>query len=256
MTNGTTLAVLGLYRITVAELDALQLVFLGTVYWASLLVLEVPTGVVADVYSRKLAIVLATCLSGAALLIEGMFPVFWLILLGHFVGATAGSLVSGSREAWISDELGGIEMGPTFLRGTQLAYAGQLAGLGVGITLGNLSLSLPILSRWKHVPGIGIAVGCGNAGSRLSARAIARTKVLEKMDGDLYIRSASRETESSALVNPGNLVVVRTGHRTDSSALGTSSGDGHHLPGSLEPEGRHLDWSDKHCGIDTGIGDT
>ena len=145
LTNGTTLAVLGLYRITVAELDALQLVFLGTVYWASLLVLEVPTGVVADVYSRRLAVILATCLSGAALLIEGMFPVFWLILLGHFVGALAGALVSGAREAWISDELDGIDLGPTFLRGTQFAYAGQLAGLGVGVSLGYLSLSLPIL---------------------------------------------------------------------------------------------------------------
>ena len=146
LSNGMTLAVLGLYRITVAELDALQLVFLGTVYWASLLVLEVPTGVVADVYSRRLAIILATCLSGTALLIEGNFPVFRLIVVGHIVGALAGALVSGAREAWISDELDGIGLGPTFLRGTQLAYIGQLVGLGIGVTLGSLSLSLPILA--------------------------------------------------------------------------------------------------------------
>ena len=140
-----TLAVLGLYRITVAELDALQLVLLGTVYWASLLVLEVPTGVVADVYSRRLAVILAASLAGTALLIEGLFPVFWLIVAGHLVGALGGALVSGAREAWISDELDGIALGPIFLRGTQLAYAGQMAGLGIGISLGSLSLAVPIL---------------------------------------------------------------------------------------------------------------
>ena len=144
-TNGMTMAVFGLYKITEAGLDPLQLVMVGTVFWVSRLILEVPTGVVADVYSRRLSVILGAFFVGAAVLIEGSLPIFGFILLAAVVGAFALSFVSGAREAWISDELGGQGVGRLFLRGTQIAYVSQMAGLGAGMALGSMFLALPFL---------------------------------------------------------------------------------------------------------------
>jgi DHA3 family tetracycline resistance protein-like MFS transporter len=46
---------------------------------------EVPTGVVADVYSRRLSIVIGVLLTGAGFMIEGLFPYFEAILLAQVV---------------------------------------------------------------------------------------------------------------------------------------------------------------------------
>ena len=47
-----------LYQVTMAELSPLQLVLVGTVLELSIFLFEVPTGVIADVYSRRLSIII------------------------------------------------------------------------------------------------------------------------------------------------------------------------------------------------------
>ena len=65
-----------LYEVTVAGLSALQLVLIGTMLEVSTFLFEVPTGIVADVYSRRLSIVIGYVLIGLGFLIEGFFPAF------------------------------------------------------------------------------------------------------------------------------------------------------------------------------------
>ncbi|MCK7537752.1 MAG: hypothetical protein MZV63_45775 [Marinilabiliales bacterium] len=67
--------VTSLYEATVAGLTPVQLILVGTTLEISAFVFEVPTGIVADVYSRRLSIVIGYILMGLGFLVEGFFPI-------------------------------------------------------------------------------------------------------------------------------------------------------------------------------------
>ena len=62
------------YQVVVAHLDPLGLLLVGSVLELTCLVLQVPTGLLADTYSRKLAVVAGTVLIGAGFMVEGLLP--------------------------------------------------------------------------------------------------------------------------------------------------------------------------------------
>src|SRR5215218_8839738 len=64
------------YQIQVIGLDALQLVLIGTMMEGSVFLFEIPTGIVADVYSRRLSVIVGTFIMGGAFFIMGFFPTF------------------------------------------------------------------------------------------------------------------------------------------------------------------------------------
>ena len=66
-----TYTVLAVYYVTAAGVDPLQLVLVGTVLEAAYLLFEIPTGVIADVYSRRLSIILGYLIVGVAFVLEG-----------------------------------------------------------------------------------------------------------------------------------------------------------------------------------------
>ena len=72
---------LSYYETTAAGLNPLQFMVIGAALSISRLVFEIPTGVVADLYSRRLSVLLGLALIGLSMLIEGMFPSFLPILL-------------------------------------------------------------------------------------------------------------------------------------------------------------------------------
>src|SRR5205814_9538745 len=82
-----------------AALNPLELVLVGTVLEATALVSEVPTGIVADVYSRRLSIIIGVVLMGSGFLIEGMFPRFDAILLAQVVWGLGATFLSGATQA-------------------------------------------------------------------------------------------------------------------------------------------------------------
>ena len=64
----------------VVKLNPLQLVLVGTVLEFVAFVCQMPTGVLADIYSRRLAVTLGIFLFGMAFVIERSFPRFDVIL--------------------------------------------------------------------------------------------------------------------------------------------------------------------------------
>jgi len=60
------------YQVTMVGLDPLQLVLVGTTLELSAFLFEVPTGIVADVYSRRLSIIIGYVLVGIGFLVEGV----------------------------------------------------------------------------------------------------------------------------------------------------------------------------------------
>src|SRR5919205_1350558 len=77
--------VTSLYEATVAGMTPVQLILVGTALELSAFVFEVPTGIVADVYSRRLSIVIGYLLMGLGFLIEGLFAAFLPILLAQVI---------------------------------------------------------------------------------------------------------------------------------------------------------------------------
>ena len=64
---GMVFVSMSLYEATVAGLSPIQLVLVGTTLELSAFLFEVPTGVVADVYSRRLSIIVGYFLMGVGL---------------------------------------------------------------------------------------------------------------------------------------------------------------------------------------------
>jgi MFS transporter, DHA3 family, tetracycline resistance protein len=132
-----------IYYATTIGLDPFQIVLLGTVFETTIFLCEIPTGVIADVYSRRLSIIIGIALIGIAWLIAGIFPVFGAILLSEVISGIGVTFMSGATEAWITDEIGVERAGKAFIRASQLKMVCGIVGIGVSVTLASIALNLP-----------------------------------------------------------------------------------------------------------------
>ena len=147
---------MSLYEATVAGLAPFQLVLVGTTLEVSAFVFEVPTGIVADVYSRRTSIIIGYLLMGVGFLVEGLFPLFLPILLAQVIWGLGYTFTSGASQAWITDEIGEGPANKLFLRATQVGLVASLAGMGLAILIGANNVALPIL-----VGAVGVMlIGC------------------------------------------------------------------------------------------------
>ena len=128
-----------------AHLGPFQLVLLGTVMEASIFLLEIPTGMVADVAGRRRSVVTGTLLMGAASTVTGAIPVFPAMLAAQALWGFGYTFTSGATEAWIAGEVGDRALGPLLLRGAQYARAGAVAGIGLSVALASAGLGLPMI---------------------------------------------------------------------------------------------------------------
>src|SRR5262245_52818194 len=115
-----TFTVTAIYRLQVVHLDPFLLVLVGTVLGATCFLFEVPTGVVADTFSRRLSVILGTFFLGIGMAMEGVFPLFAAVLLGQVVAGIGYTFLSGAFEAWIADEVGEEHLGRVFTRNQQV----------------------------------------------------------------------------------------------------------------------------------------
>ncbi len=136
-----------LYAIEVANLDALQLVLVGTALEVSAFLFEVPTGVVADTVSRRLSVLTGTALMGLGFVLWGAVPVFAVIVLAQVVWGIGSTFISGAWEAWAADESGETDLGPLFLRGSQATSLGAIGGLVASVALASVAgLAAPLVA--------------------------------------------------------------------------------------------------------------
>lgn len=123
------------YYVSQAGLNPLELVLIGTILEVSVLLFELPTGLVADRFGRKRSVVTGTAIIGFAHLLEGSIPEFWAIAAGSALWGLGWTFISGAEQAWIADELGGKNLEQVFLRGAQFSSFGRFAGIGLSIAL-------------------------------------------------------------------------------------------------------------------------
>ncbi|MEK6221099.1 MAG: MFS transporter [Chloroflexota bacterium] len=134
-----------IYRVQEVGLDALQLVLVGTTLELAVFLFEIPTGIVADTNSRRTSIIIGNLLVGIGFIIEGLAPIYWVVLLSQIVWGFGWTFISGAFTAWITDEVGVDKVGQIFLRGRQLFLMGSLVGVPISVVMAKQSLATPFL---------------------------------------------------------------------------------------------------------------
>jgi DHA3 family tetracycline resistance protein-like MFS transporter len=133
------------YQLQVAHLNPLQLVLVGTVLEITIFLTQVPTGVLADVYSRRLAVILGLAIMGMGSLLEGSVPQFWAILLSQLLWGVGVTFTDGADSAWIADEVGDGKLGSLILRSSQVSRVFSLLAIPLSVALASIQLNLPVL---------------------------------------------------------------------------------------------------------------
>lgn len=136
---------LGVYYVQTVGMNPLQLVLVGTTVEATILLFEVPTGVVADTYSRRLSVIIGFALIGLCYVLQGFLPFFAAILLAEFIRGVGETFTSGATDAWIADEIGTERVGRAYLRYGQVSRIAGFAGIGLGTGLAVFHLQLPVV---------------------------------------------------------------------------------------------------------------
>ncbi len=144
MAVGWTLA--PVYFVQQVGMDPLQLVLTGTFMELAYFLFEVPTGVVADSYSRRTSVIVAQVIMGLSFVITGLVTDVWIILAAAALMGFGWTFKSGAIDAWLADEVGPERLGREFQRGAQVARAFALLGIAAAVGLALIDLRLPIIA--------------------------------------------------------------------------------------------------------------
>lgn len=127
------------------DLNLFQIALVAAVFEASILVFEMPTGLIADIYGRRISVVL----SALTLFISGLvfinFPSLYGFIIAEIIMGLGETLKSGALEAWLVDSLKhqgkDDKVKYAFSEGKRFYSAGRLLGFVGGGYLGSLNIT-------------------------------------------------------------------------------------------------------------------
>jgi len=129
-------------------LNATQISLLFIVWSTVAFLLEVPSGAVADKFSRKYVLIIATLFQAVAFICWVVWPNFWGFLAGFILWGINSALASGTEEALVYDELKRIKVEKQYAKVTgrmeSLDLLGMIAAGFVAAVLAGLGY-IPLL---------------------------------------------------------------------------------------------------------------
>ncbi len=134
------------YLVRDLHMSPLQLVLMGTVMEATIFITEIPTGVVADTYSRRASVIVSLVIQGLAIAFVGLANEPTVAIAAWGLWGFGYTFMSGAYQAWITDEVGSENVGAVFLRGTRIGFVGSFVGLGLQALLALESLRLAVVA--------------------------------------------------------------------------------------------------------------
>ncbi len=140
-----TATVMIVYHIENVHLNPLQLILVGTTLETACFIFEIPTGIVADVYSRKLSIVIGVVLTGLGFILEGSISSFIFVLAAQIIWELGSTFISGSLEAWIAEEEKAMDLDRIYMKGAQVGQIASVIGIVLSTIIANFSIRLPII---------------------------------------------------------------------------------------------------------------
>jgi len=140
-------------------LSMTEIGLVNLIYMIAMFVLEVPTGVVADFFGRKMSVVVGTFISSMAFLCYFFSYDLIGFMLSETIMAVGACFISGALDAWVKDTLdyNGYEgkIGAIYSKSEIVINLSVMASGVIGAVIGNYSLRMPWL-----VSSIGIFI-CG-----------------------------------------------------------------------------------------------
>ncbi|MDX6486237.1 MAG: hypothetical protein QOF43_1390 [Gaiellaceae bacterium] len=146
------------YFVKTVGMSPLQLVLVGTFMELTIFVCEVPTGVLADVVSRRLSIVIGYVVMGAAIIFCAAVAEPWAVMSAWALWGFGYTFTSGATDAWLADEIGVEHVQPVYLRSAQIGRVFALAAIGGSVALGVVSLRLPVLAGGAVILALGLVL--------------------------------------------------------------------------------------------------
>jgi MFS transporter, DHA3 family, tetracycline resistance protein len=143
------------YLVRDAGLTPLQLVLAGTALEVAYFVSEVPTGVLADLYSRRLSLVVSAFVCGLGMVLVALAEGAPAVLAGMALWGFGWTFRSGA------DEVGAERLGAAYQRGAQAERAGGLLGIAAAVALASAALPLPLLAAGATAGALGLVVALG-----------------------------------------------------------------------------------------------
>jgi len=132
------------------EIPIFQIAVLAAVFEATILLFEIPTGIWADRFSRRSAMIISeSCLMAAGVLFFGL-PGLLIFIIAEIIQGIGEAFGSGSLEGWVVDEL---HIGAD-RRATESLFAGALRWKTTAVLVGSLSAGLLGANylRWAWLP--------------------------------------------------------------------------------------------------------
>ena len=133
------------YFIREVGMSPLQLVLAGTALELAYFLFEIPTAIVADLYSRRLSVIVAAVVSGVGMIGIGLLPFVGWVIAGMALWGFGWTFRSGAEDAWLADEVGSDRVGVAYQRGAQVARVTGLLGIAVAVGLALVDLRLPLV---------------------------------------------------------------------------------------------------------------
>ena len=144
--SAPTWVVMAVYLVQELDLSPLELILMGTAMEAAVFLFEIPTGVVADTYSRRMSLIIGYLGMGIAWMAVALVSAPAAIIALWAVWGLAYTFTSGAEEAWITDEVGVDKVGRVFLKGSRIAYIGSVGGLLLQVAIGVYSLRAGVIA--------------------------------------------------------------------------------------------------------------
>jgi DHA3 family tetracycline resistance protein-like MFS transporter len=141
-----TWVAVAVYLVRELHFSPLQLVLMGTAMEAAVFLFEIPTGVIADTYSRRLSLTVGYLGMGLSWILLGVFSAPAAIIAVWALWGLSYTFTSGADQAWITDEVGVENVGRVFLRASRIGYAGAVVGLIGQVALALVSLRLAVIA--------------------------------------------------------------------------------------------------------------
>lgn len=122
------------------SLPAAQLLLLGTAKELTILLAEIPTGVVADLRSRRTSVILGFLFAGGGMALAGLGNTFAVVALAQVLWGFGSTFRSGAETAWVTDELGSASVvEPLLIRRARLGLLGVVVGVAGSAGLARVS---------------------------------------------------------------------------------------------------------------------
>lgn len=148
---------LTVFWIVELDLSPTRLVLLGVVLEGTVLLSETPTGVIADVRSRRTSLIVAQTLMALSFIWAFASTNYWIILPAQAMVGFGWTFRSGADTAWITDELKGQtgeDMGDDAIE--TLLLKRHRFGMIMSLLIGPATIAI---GWWQSVRVVGIGLG-------------------------------------------------------------------------------------------------